>query len=516
MKYQKLCRLSCLFTLLTLLTCLLTVSAFAGNNEYWGYQQLKGNQKDAYERIEAVVAVRGEKVDLTGCQLSVSDRTQLNEVLHYLIADHPEYYWFLGDYGGTQSGGMFRTLTPVYDTVYNVLCCETCAFYEKGATECSHPHCLYGTENPGKTDPDQEAFKKAVEGILDGYPEEGSDYEKAIFIHDALANHIEYDYNYQLEQSAYSAIVDGHAVCAGYARAYQYLLNQVGIDAWTVEGYGWNPQDGSLEAHAWNLVWIDGNCVYTDVTWDDQTDSNVKQVMYAYFNRSLEEISEDHMTDLKEGGDWVDYFGDKLPKSCNHDEESYFAVNGINEISDISIETLATNVKGTGEAYLIHVLYDDFDDYVFYKWLTDNGNANMYALVDAVGANPYAVTGIRFTCMDSELRITIDMDSYEEPQPALVGYINDVTAKGKMTAYVNYKSSGLDLETEYETVMVAFYDEEDALVSVDFTTLELNEHGHGKLEASSVDSFSYCRIFVVDSDDNPAPQCDFLELLWTR
>jgi len=51
---------------------------------------------------------------------------------------------------------------------------------------------------------------------------------------------------------------------------------------------------------------------------------------------------------------------------------------------------------------------------------------------------------------------------------------------------------------------------------VSFTEMRLDKHGRGKIEADCPDDFDYCRIFVVDSDANPAPLCDFLELEWAN
>lgn len=495
MKNGKLRRLGGLLALLLVLTCLLSMSAFADNDERYGYTKLDSEQKKMYEEVHDIVEAKtvyeiiiesdGSVEDWSPaynlsekCTVSYDDAV---EVLRMFTADYPEYYWF----DGTAGLATYGDGTVAY---------------------------LYNFEYTHTSDDDAEKFEAATAALLADCPN-GSDYEKALYIHDALANRIIYDLGWQDEQSAYSALVDGRAVCAGYARSYQYLLNRVGIDAWTVEGFGWNPQDGSLESHAWNLVWIDNKCVYTDVTWDDQNDpGRIGRILYAYFNRSLEDISEDHVTGAAEEPEWVDYYADKLPRTCGHDEETYFAKNGVHEVPEISIETLATNVRGTGEDYVINVLYKDLDKDVFTEWFLGNENANMYALINAVGARSYGVSGVRYTCMGDELSITIELNSYGEPMPYLVGYIGEVTAKGKLTAYVNYAVTDLDASETYETVMVAYYSEDHALQSVDFTRLKLDAACCGELESDCPDEFAYCRVFVVGSDENPEPLCDLLQM----
>ena len=53
--------------------------------------------------------------------------------------------------------------------------------------------------------------------------------EKEKFVHDALIDKISYNLGAEMNQSAYSTLVNGQTVCAGYARAFQYLLQQLGI-----------------------------------------------------------------------------------------------------------------------------------------------------------------------------------------------------------------------------------------------------------------------------------------------
>lgn len=89
-----------------------------------------------------------------------------------------------------------------------------------------------------------------------------SDVEKALLIHDRLAVLCEYDYNNGENQfDMYGALVNKVSVCQGYAEAYDYLLEQVGIESYIC---------GSIELnHAWNIVYIDNIPYHVDVTWDD-------------------------------------------------------------------------------------------------------------------------------------------------------------------------------------------------------------------------------------------------------
>ena len=83
--------------------------------------------------------------------------------------------------------------------------------------------------------------------------------------------------------SAYGAIINGKAVCQGYASLFYRMCREAGIPARIITGLG----NGG--AHAWNIVKLDGAYYNVDVTWDDTEDSN-----YNYFNKSDSEYASTH------------------------------------------------------------------------------------------------------------------------------------------------------------------------------------------------------------------------------
>lgn len=162
------------------------------------------------------------------------------------------------------------------------------------------------------------AIKKADELL---YGIEGNDslndVEKALLLHDRLALFCEYDVvnldNDTLPDSVfnmYGVLGEGIAVCMGYALAYDYLLERVGIDSQYCSSQRMN--------HAWNVVYIDNEPYHVDVTWDDPTDDISGQVFHDNFLRSTEGIKE---TGHKYGVfDRTDYI--TTPKSTKYD--NYF------------------------------------------------------------------------------------------------------------------------------------------------------------------------------------------------
>lgn len=110
-----------------------------------------------------------------------------------------------------------------------------------------------------------------------------SNYEKEKRLHDILIEKIEYDKGADMNQSAYSALVEGKSVCAGYARAYQYLMQRLGIPCYYCTGF-------AGEDHAWNIVALDDGYYNVDVTWDDTPGGE-----YDYFNKTDKDYADTHV-----------------------------------------------------------------------------------------------------------------------------------------------------------------------------------------------------------------------------
>lgn len=69
--------------------------------------------------------------------------------------------------------------------------------------------------------------------------------------------------------TAYGALIEGKAVCDGYAEAFLLLCNAADIPCLLVSGTA----EGI--PHAWNLVFADGHWYHTDCTWSDTAHSSL-------------------------------------------------------------------------------------------------------------------------------------------------------------------------------------------------------------------------------------------------
>lgn len=127
-------------------------------------------------------------------------------------------------------------------------------------------------------------FQDVSDQILSGVNPEWSDMEKALYIHDYLASRYEYDTRDPQSDTdpchydAYSLIVEGRAVCEGYALAYLYFMKRLGIPCRTV------PSDAMR--HMWNQIQLGGRWYHVDVTWDDPIADMPGRAEHKYFLKS--------------------------------------------------------------------------------------------------------------------------------------------------------------------------------------------------------------------------------------
>ena len=111
----------------------------------------------------------------------------------------------------------------------------------------------------------------------------GDVYEQERAVHDAMLDAFSYSLSAEMNQSAYSGFVNHRTVCAGYARAFQYIMQGLGIPCYYCRGTAGEP-------HAWNIIKLGDNFYNVDATWDDSEQT----WQYEYFNLSDSEISKDH------------------------------------------------------------------------------------------------------------------------------------------------------------------------------------------------------------------------------
>lgn len=306
--------------------CLTAAAAQLPQEERYGFATLQKEGQtallQAYQQLEEGLSRYESDIRLGSRNLPIT-ADDLQEVVEIYLRDHPEVFW-LGD-------------TYSYSVPVN-------------GVSLFMPRYSMTEEEIAAAQADMEAVAAQ---LLHGVREDMSEFEKELRIHEALAAHVCYDLSAPNRHTAYGALVEGRSVCDGYTEAFQYLLHQVGIQTYKVSGYSRN------QSHAWNLVRIDGEYYYADVTWDDQGDD----IYHAYFNITGERLAEDHTIDVQRN---------TLPlPACESDEANYFTVFG-GKLSELTVETVAELFRSSNDG--VARLYADMDQYqsVVEQWYSEN------------------------------------------------------------------------------------------------------------------------------------------------
>ncbi len=179
---------------------------------------------------------------------------ELKNIFTAVYNDHPKLFWMESAYAGkfTRNG----------------VCVEIDLKFNHTAQDLGNAQALF--------DENARQILSEAEGLA-------NDYEKERFVHDALIERVSYQIGAEMNQTAYSALVNRQTVCAGYARAFQYLQQQLGIPCYYCTGY-------AGESHAWNIVRLDDGYYNVDTTWDDAGDGT-----YDYFNKSDADYAGSHI-----------------------------------------------------------------------------------------------------------------------------------------------------------------------------------------------------------------------------
>ena len=125
--------------------------------------------------------------------------------------------------------------------------------------------------------------------------------DKIKAIHDYIINNTDYDTlktenaedkTYK-SNTAYGVLLQGYGICSGYSDAMAVILDKLHFINYKV----------SNDQHIWNLVYLDGEWLHLDLTWDDPvSDKNITRDNYFMINTDV----------LKELGDDVHYYDSNI------------------------------------------------------------------------------------------------------------------------------------------------------------------------------------------------------------
>ena len=235
----------------------------------YAYNLLNEDEKKAYDLI--LQAINNFDAEITGFDGSITEE-QTQKIVDYIQRDHPEIFWF--QHGATF---YFDANTHIVSKVELVYCMSQ-----------------------EETQKRQNEIETATRSFMTAVNNSMSDYEVTLHIYENIIKLVDYD-TLGLEQqdtekvvpdvpddlrSVYGVFVNKKAVCAGYAKAFQYLLNKCGIECTYV----------TSATHAWNLIKLEGDYYHIDVTWGDGSDTKKEKnqtdaINYDCFCITTEELA---------------------------------------------------------------------------------------------------------------------------------------------------------------------------------------------------------------------------------
>lgn len=252
----------------------------SGDTYYHCYESLSARQKEMY----CLMADAIEKMS-SGCiWLGKGTSADVAKAFISVRSDRPEFFWLSSEYIVKSSSD--GKVGIVFEG-------------ENGAV----------SYNCSKSERDtmRAKLEKRVSEILAALPQNASAYGLECAVHDLLCSSIEYDTNHKLKLTSYAALVEGRAVCEGYARATQLLLQKLSIPCILVNGIA----DG--QGHMWNMVKLGNDWYHLDTTWDDVIGSDY--TVHGFFNMNDERVRSERTVDP----DFSNLSGEELISgvSCN-------------------------------------------------------------------------------------------------------------------------------------------------------------------------------------------------------
>lgn len=226
---------------------------WASYGDDYCYHNLSEADRALYDQMEQLcITYMNTQADAK--KLSVNGRTvygigpisyenktkeQLSSLIYIFVYQNPQYYFL--------QNSLYYSDKIVYLGVYEA--------FAKGAA---------------RSDVSAKMYNK-IDAWVAEVNQKSSQYDKEKAAHDIVCDQVIYkDGTYS--QSAYSAVIEGETVCAGYTKLYSILTNAAGLETVSV----------TSATHGWNRTKLGDRWYNVDTTWDDRSSGYV----YTYFNKS--------------------------------------------------------------------------------------------------------------------------------------------------------------------------------------------------------------------------------------
>lgn len=240
----------------------------------FAYESLDTQEQIWYQEIEQALGSMDATIKLSTDPLEQGmDEQDIDKIFQCVLIDHPEIFYTTG-YTYTKYSRGERTVGIDFAGTYELT--------KEEAAERA------------------EAIRSVTTEWLAAMDASASEYDKVKTVYETIIFSTNYDLNAADNQNIASVFLGGASVCQGYAKATQYLLNQLGVMCTLVQG-----TVDTGEAHAWNLVCVDGEYYYVDTTWGDASyrmedgseQGNLPEINYDYLCVTTQDLLRTHRID---------------------------------------------------------------------------------------------------------------------------------------------------------------------------------------------------------------------------
>lgn len=240
----------------------------------FAYVSLTAEEQLWDEEIEQALGSMAETIKLSEEPLEAGlDETDIDRIFQCVLIDHPEIFYTTG-YTYTKYSRGERTVGIDF----------------AGAYEISRKDAALKAEQ----------IRAVADEWCAEVPAGASEYDRVKYVYEKIIFSTDYDLSAPDNQNIASVFLGGTSVCQGYAKATQYLLNHLGVLCTLVQG-----TVDTGEAHAWNLVQVDGSFYYVDTTWGDASyqmedgsgESTLPEINYDYLCVTTEDLLRTHSID---------------------------------------------------------------------------------------------------------------------------------------------------------------------------------------------------------------------------
>ncbi|MBR1759400.1 MAG: hypothetical protein IJ744_11870 [Lachnospiraceae bacterium] len=330
------------------------------------YSQLPEEEQQVYQALVEGSAAYVADIPVPGCS-----QEQANRIVFAMTSDYPAYYWTGGAYvmhsmGGQVSSIEFTVPADAKDRV-------------------------------------ERSKARAEEIVAEAKAAVGEDpYELVKYYFETIVTSTNYIKS-EHDQWMNNVLLEGNAVCAGYAKTFLYLCQLSGIECGYVTGHS------KGESHAWNVVKLDDVWYWVDVTWGDPVSNNEKPgnnfINYNYLTFSDDFCFLNHtlaLSDEDAAAGIYDPSKDFTYPTCADDGKEYYKAAGAYFASysvDAVKEYLAKNVQ-EGKLTEIPLRFATATDYAqFNADFLSNGPVNNLRDALTMGDPSFETSGYQYSTL---------------------------------------------------------------------------------------------------------------------